>query len=169
MLVLNVDNFYAGHPQRKTLFTNYYGSSVIADYDWPYYCRLLFPHNMICLFFFFFANTESIQRTKKMLLQCIKSCKTIKINEATTNNWKVIKVSFSSTVVLSLVVSQQSVWLLECSQPCLHQLHVLSTAFSWWPHVSFSLWIVLLHHPSCLIFSLKISVTGAWFHWPGSW
>ena len=29
-------------------------------------------------------------------------------------------------------------------QLCLHQLHVLSTVFSWQPFTSFSLWIILL-------------------------
>lgn len=98
----NVYNFYAGHPQQKTLFTNYYGSSVIADNAWPYYCRLLLQ------------------------------CNLAKQSNQTSNNkqLKVNKVTFSSTVVLSLVVSRQSVWWLECSQPCLHQLYVLSTAFS---------------------------------------
>ena len=35
------------------------------------------------------------------------------------------------------------VWLKRC-QPCLHQLHVLSTVFLWRPFSSFSLWIILL-------------------------
>ena len=38
---------------------------------------------------------------------------------------------------------RSEVWL-KHSQHCLHHLHVLSTAFSWWPLSSFSLWIILL-------------------------
>ena len=55
---------------------------------------------------------------------------------------------------------QWSVVWLKCSYPCLHQLHVLSTAFSWWPLSSFSLWIILLPYPSpSLIFFYWINIS----------
>ena len=44
---------------------------------------------------------------------------------------------------------QPSVVWLKRGQPCLHQLHVLSTVFSWRPLSSFSLWIILLPSDSC--------------------
>ena len=44
---------------------------------------------------------------------------------------------------------QRSVVWLNCGQPCSHQLHVLSTVFSWRPFSSFSLWIILLPSDSC--------------------
>ena len=55
---------------------------------------------------------------------------------------------------------QWSVVWLKCSYPCLHHLHVLSTAFSWWPLSSFSLWIILLPYPSPnLIFFYWINIS----------
>ena len=44
---------------------------------------------------------------------------------------------------------QQSVVWLKRGQPCLHQLHVLSTVFSWRPFSPFNLWIILLPTDSC--------------------
>ena len=55
---------------------------------------------------------------------------------------------------------QWSVLWLKCSYPCLHHLHVLTTAFSWWPLSSFSLWIILVLHPSpSLIFFYWIDIS----------
>ena len=63
---------------------------------------------------------------------------------------------------------QRSVVWLKRGQPCLHHLHVLSTVFLWRQFSSFSLWIILLPHPSPpLILPPLISVTGAWFLWHG--
>ena len=53
---------------------------------------------------------------------------------------------------------QRSVVWLKRGQPCLHHLHVLSKVFSWRPFSSFSLWIILLPHPSPLNSSTVKSV-----------
>ena len=61
---------------------------------------------------------------------------------------------------------QRSVVWLRRGQPYLHHLHVLSTVFLWRQFSSFSLWIILLPHPSPpLLLPPLISVTGAWFLW----
>ena len=42
----------------------------------------------------------------------------------------------------------------ECGQPCLYQLHVLSTVFSWWPFSSFIFGSFCYTHPSRFILPL---------------
>ena len=57
---------------------------------------------------------------------------------------KLNKYLFNTVNNKELGRGQRSVVWLKRGQPCLHQLHVLSTVFSWRPFSSFSLWIILL-------------------------
>ena len=62
---------------------------------------------------------------------------------------KLNKYLFNTVNNKELRHGQRSVVWLKRGQPCLHQLHVLSTVFSWRPLSSFSLWIILLLSDSC--------------------
>ena len=80
---------------------------------------------------------------------------------------KLNKYLFNTVNNKELGRGQRSVIWLKCGQSCLHQLHVLSTVFSWWPFSSFSLWIILLPSDSCqrlaMVVCLAVSSAISWF------
>ena len=83
---------------------------------------------------------------------------------------KLNKYLFNTVNNKELGRGQRSVVWLKHGQPCLHQLHVLSTVFSWQPLSSFSLWIILLPSDSCCfllfvqtVFSFFVVFGYAWF------
>ena len=67
---------------------------------------------------------------------------------------KLNKYLFNTVNNKELGRGQWSIVWLKHGQPCLHQLHVLSTVFSWWPLSSFSLW------------SVKMAELLAWITYP---
>ena len=54
------------------------------------------------------------------------------------------RLALPTNIKQELVIMKLNKYLFNTVQPCLHQLHVLNTVFSWRPLSSFSLWIILL-------------------------